>query len=76
MAPIGGFLELVFELIYEINGSKGKGQKEKSSLLNGNDQCQMILMQSATWTVTPRLECAGLANLAIVEPILIQEVLL
>ena len=31
MAPIGGFLESVFELRYEINGSKGKGQKEKSS---------------------------------------------
>ena len=38
MAPTGGFLESVFELRYEISGSKGKGQKEKSGLLNGADQ--------------------------------------
>jgi len=37
-APTGGFLESVFVLRYEISGSKGKGQKEKSSLSNGDER--------------------------------------
>jgi len=37
-APTGGFLESVFVLRYEISGSKGKGQKEKSGLSNGDER--------------------------------------
>ena len=33
MAPTGGFLESVFELRYEISGSKGKGLSEFGLLL-------------------------------------------
>ena len=52
MAPIGGFLESVFELRYEISVSKGKGQKEKSSLFNGADQ--YWIAPPLTQGVTPR----------------------
>jgi hypothetical protein len=45
MAPTGGFLESVFELRYEISGSKGKGQKEKSSQLNGDDRYWMVCLR-------------------------------
>jgi hypothetical protein len=46
MAPIGGFLESVFELRYEINGSKGKGQKEKSGLSNGDERYRIVYLRS------------------------------